>query len=408
MDSPPSFIESPRFTARDLSRSRVVVDLDALSWNLSLIRKRLSDSSKILPIVKADAYGHGMVPVSRHLIQSGVGALGVMGLEEGIHLREAGILSEILVLGGILPEELHECISYGLIPVIHHFGLLEALLDFPGEIPIRIHLKFDTGMGRLGFLRTDLPHLLKVLLDHPRVSVEGVMTHFAQGDDTDRTEKQMIGFQSILESLSSEGVFKDRLIIHMANSSALVSGRSSFDVSRIKEIWNGSIQFWVRPGLLLYGISPDSDNNDLPIRPVMHVEARVISVKNLPSGSRISYGGIRTLTRNSPVGVLGMGYADGLPRELSDWGWGARDKKRFPFLGTVCMDMVMVDLSESDSPVLLGDWVSLMGEPGSASMTAWDIAKRIRTIPYEILCRLGNRSPRFYRGGVQSIHQVPN
>ncbi|MHB8421871.1 MAG: alanine racemase [Leptospirales bacterium] len=382
-----------------------MIDLDALSWNLSLIREHLSGSSKILPVVKADAYGHGMIPVSRHLIRSGIGALGVMGLEEGIYLRDSGIFSEILVLGGVFPEELHDCISYGLIPVVHHWGLLESLLAFPGEMPLKIHLKFDTGMGRLGFLQRDLPQLTRVLWEHPRISVEGIMTHFAQGDDADRTDEQIAQFQSIVELLAREGVFRDRLIIHMANSSALVSGRSSFDLSRLKGFFNGEIQFWVRPGLLLYGIQPALDRDDLPVRPVMQVEARIISVKTLSEGSLISYGGTRKLSRDSPVGVLGMGYADGLPRELSDWGWGARDNNRFPFLGRVCMDMVMVDLSGADSPILLGDWVNLLGRPGSSSMTAWDIAERVRTIPYEIICRLGNRSPRYYRGGIQSIHQ---
>ncbi len=408
MDSLPTFIESPRFAARDLSRSRVVIDLDALSWNLSLIQERLSGFSKILPIVKADAYGHGMIPVSRHLAQSGIDVFGVMGLEEGVRLRDAGVVCDILVLGGVLPEEMHDCVSSGLIPVVHHWGLFESLLDFPGDAPLRIHLKWDTGMGRLGFLPEDLPRLSRILGDHPRIRVEGIMTHFAQGEERERTDEQVSRFESIIKALAAEGIFRDRIVIHMANSAALMSGKFSFDLSGLRRVWNGDVQFWVRPGLLLYGISPDEEKNDLPVRPVMQVEARVISVKTLSSGSRISYGGIRTLTRNSLVGVLGMGYADGLPRELSDWGWGIMAGKRLPFLGRVCMDMVMVDLTEADVPVHLGDWVGLLGDRNSLGMTAWDIARRVRTIPYEILCRLGNRSPRVYRGGTKSILQVPD
>ncbi len=407
MDSPPIFIESPRIAARDLSRSRVVVDLDALSWNYSLIQDRLSGFSKILPIVKADAYGHGIIPVSRYLAQSGVDVVGVMGLEEGIHLKESGAFSKILVLGGVLPDEMEECISYGLTPVIHHWELLESLLELPGEAPISIHLKWDTGMGRLGFLPEDLPRLCGVLGDHPRIHLEGIMTHFAQGEDAERTDEQISRFQTIVKGFAAAGVLRDAVVIHMANSSALMSGRFSLDLSGLRKIWKGSVQFWVRPGLLLYGIQPDEDKIGMPVRPVMQVEARIISVKSLPSGSRISYGGTRTLTRNSRIGVLGMGYADGLPRELSDWGWAMMAGKRFPFMGRVCMDMVMVDLTDADVPVHLGDWASLLGDGSSLSMTAWEIAKRIRTIPYEVLCRLGNRSPRFYCGGRKSIIQAP-
>lgn len=401
MESDSSLVEIPRSSGRDLSRSRLIVDLDDLSFNLELIRTRLDGSADILPVVKADAYGHGMVPVSKHLLGQSIPALAVMGLEEGIQLRRADIQTDIIVLGGILPSELEECLDYRLIPVIHNRDLLDAVLQLPRDKNIRIHLKFDVGMGRLGFLTEDLGWVCDNIGKKSHVRVEGVMTHFPVGEDPDETDRHIGQFEEMIETLWQSGIIRnDRFVVHMANSAAFLSGR--YSASRKPYVWKKEARYWIRPGLILYGIPVDPVSPGLTLRPVMEVQARLISVKTLPAGSPVSYGGTRVLSRKSCVGVLGMGYADGLPRELSNWGWATREGQKFPFLGRVCMDMVMVDLTDAIFPVGLGDWMTLLGNGADQSMTAWDIARHIRSIPYEIVCRMGNRSPRLYARKVRS------
>lgn len=395
MESDSSLVEIPRGSGRDLSRSRVIVDLDALSYNLELIRSRLEGAADILPVVKADAYGHGMVPVSRHLLGQSVPALAVMGLEEGIQLRQEDIQTDILVLGGILPSEIEECLEHRLIPVIHNRDLLDAAMELSPDRRIRIHLKCDIGMGRLGFLPEDLGWVCDKIGQKSHIQVEGVMTHFPVGEEPDETDEQITRFEYMIDALWQRGIIRsDRLVVHMANSAAFLSGR--YSASPTVFAWKRVARYWVRPGLILYGIPVDPDSPGLTLKPVMEVQARLISLKTLPAGSRISYGGTRVLTRKSRVGVLGMGYADGLPRELSNWGWATREGQRFPFLGRICMDMVMVDLTDAVFPLNLGDWMTLLGSGTDQSMTAWDMARHIRSIPYEIVCRLGNRSPRLY------------
>ena len=402
MDSESSLVEIPGYAGRDLSRSRLIVDLDALSNNLEWIRFRLPDTVKILPVVKADAYGHGMLPVAKTLVEMGVPAVAVMGLEEGVRLRKADISASVIVMGGILPSELEECFTCGLIPVVHNFELLEAAVDLARKMEVHIHLKFDVGMGRLGFLPEDIQWVCDKLEMEPSIRIDGVMTHFPTGEDLAETNRQIEAFGCMLDELWERGVLYPRpFVVHMANSAAFLSG--SYKVADKKDrAWKKYARYWIRPGILLYGISVDS--SPLPgLKPVMEIQARLISLKTLSEGSRISYGGTVSLSRKTRVGVLGMGYADGLPRELSNWGWAARMGQKFPFLGRVCMDMVMVDVTDASIPVCLGDWMTLLGNGDDSSMSAWEIAGRIRSIPYEIVCRMGNRSPRFYSRKASSI-----
>ncbi|MCL4462162.1 MAG: alanine racemase [Nitrospirae bacterium] len=396
MDSESSLVEIPRSAGRDLSRSRLIVDLDALSHNFGLIRTRLLGNVEILPVVKADAYGHGMVPVAKSLMELGVPALGVMGLEEGIRLRYAGITTDVLIMGGILPAELEECLSCDLLPVIHNRELLEEAVALARKkVEVRIHLKLDVGMGRLGFLPDEIAWVCDRLESEPLVHIEGIMTHFPEGENAPETCRQIDLFGSMLDELWGRGVIRPRpFVIHLANSAAFLSG--TYIIDEKDRPWEKHARYWIRPGILLYGIPVDPLIPFSGLKPVMEVQARLISLKTLPGGSRISYGGTLSLTRKSRVGVLGMGYADGLPRELSNWGWATRSGEKFPFLGRVCMDMVMVDVTDASIPPKLGDWMTLMGNGNDASMSAWEIADRIRSIPYEIVCRMGNRSPRFY------------
>ncbi|KGA94671.1 Alanine racemase [Leptospirillum ferriphilum] len=395
MESESSLIEIPGYAGRDLSRSRLIVDLDALSNNLEWIRSRLPSSIEILPVVKADAYGHGMLPVAKNFVEMGVPALGVMGLEEGVRLRKAEISAKVIVMGGILPSELEECISCGLTPVIHNCELLEAALDLARKMEVHIHLKFDVGMGRLGFLPEDISWVCDKIEMEPSIRIEGVMSHFPEGENISETSRQIAIFGCMVDELWDRGVLYARpFVIHLANSAAFLSGQYSV-ADKKNRAWEKYARYWIRPGILLYGIPVDP----LPLpglNPAMEIQARLISLKTLSEGSRISYGGTFSLSRKTRVGVLGMGYADGLPRELSNWGWASRMGQKFPFLGRVCMDMVMVDVTDAESPVCLGDWMTVLGNGDDSSMSAWEIAGRIRSIPYEIVCRMGNRSPRFY------------
>jgi alanine racemase len=229
----------------------------------------------------------------------------------------------------------------------------------------------------------------------PSIRIEGVMSHFPEGENISETSRQIAIFGCMVDELWDRGVLYARpFVIHLANSAAFLSGQYSV-ADKKNRAWEKYARYWIRPGILLYGIPVDP----LPLpglKPAMEIQARLISLKTLSEGSRISYGGTFSLSRKTRVGVLGMGYADGLPRELSNWGWASRMGQKFPFLGRVCMDMVMVDVTDAESPVCLGDWMTVLGNGDDLSMSAWEIAGRIRSIPYEIVCRMGNRSPRFY------------
>ncbi len=379
-------------------RTRVTVNLDTFVRNVRTVQRRLGPGEDLLPVIKSNAYGHGLLPVMQALSSEGLTRIAVMGSEEARSLRDGGFSGTIVLLGGFTAQELSLCIQERFTPVLHNWEHIRILEDrsLPGP-DLDLHLKVDTGMGRLGFLPEEIQPLLVRLAGLPRVKIRGLMTHFPESEDRNDTETCMKILKEVLLAHRDHPAFSDLEVVHMANSGAVMQGLVSFP----EPISGGRpIVFWARPGLMLYGYLPETGVSGWePIRPVLSVEARLISVRTLPDGHSVSYGRTRILSRRSRIGVLGIGYADGLPRSLSGRGWGMIDGRKVPFLGRVCMDMVVVDLTDLPRDVGIGEWVRILDPEDPQAMTVDQIARWTDSIPYEVLCLLGHRADRRYIGG---------
>ncbi len=362
------------------------IDLNALAFNYRQIRKRVPKETRILAVVKADAYGHGSLPVSLRLEAMGVDYLGVAIPEEGILLREGGVKSPILILGGIFKEGLEEVVRYDLTSVAFDLGSLEALSKVARREgkKAKIHIKVDTGMGRLGVPFEQFGTFLKKVKKLSNIEAEGLLSHFSMGDgDRQYTLAQWKRFQQAL-SLSRREGFRWQYI-HMANSANLI-------------LFPESSASMVRPGILLYGAYPSNSIEPLiRVKPVLTLKTRIHFLKPVPAGERISYGGTYVTRRKSLIATLPVGYADGYSTLLSNRGEVLVRGRRAPVVGRVCMDLTMIDVTEIPG-VRAGDEVVLIGGQGRERITADEIAKKIGSISYEVLCMIGKRVPKIYRG----------
>ena len=361
------------------------VDLGALEFNYRQIRKRIPEGVKLLAVVKADAYGHGAIPVSLKLEKLGVEYLGVAIPEEGVELRRGGVKAPILVLGGIFGGEIDQIFRFRLTPVIFRKDSLK-LLSREAERrkrKVKVHLKVDTGMGRLGVPLSLWPDFLKEVKRVPKIEIEGILSHFSMTDEEKGyTQNQWRGFQKAVAIAQEMGVSYQYL--HMASSATL----TAFPAYSAK---------LVRPGIMLYGSYPSPTfQAPIPLKPVMTLKTRIHFLKLVPSGTRISYGGTFTTKRESLIATLPIGYADGYSRHLSNHGEVLIHGKRAPVVGKVCMDFIMVDVTDIPH-VSVGDEVVLMGRQGREQITAEEIAEKINSISYEVLCLIGKRVPRIYK-----------
>ena len=361
------------------------IDLAALLHNLSKIRERLSHNCSIMAVVKANAYGHGAVDVSRALVQAGVTRLAVASVHEGIALREAGINADILVLVDLFDKHIEELLAYRLTPVITEQRLLPQLAKEAeaANQPLSIHIKVDTGMGRLGLPASELLTFLDAVLRWKSIRIEGFMTHLADsdGDDSSHTEQQLKCFRGLLEQIEQRGMTVP--FVHVANSAAIMRyPQSHFSL--------------VRPGIMLYGYHTLPDAVPCPqLQPVLSLRAMVVQLRTIKPGETVSYNRTFVAKRPSTIAVLPIGYADGYNRQLSNKGFVLIDGKRAPIVGLICMDMTMVDVTDIPS-VRVGDCVTLIGRQGQEAIWADEIAGWTRTIPYETLCAIGSRIPRVY------------
>jgi len=361
------------------------VDLGALEFNYRQIKKRIPEDVKLLAVVKADAYGHGSIPVSLRLEKLGVEYLGVAIPEEGVELRKGGVKTPILVLGGIFGEEVDQIFRFRLTPVI--FGK-ESLKILSREAErrgrkVKVHLKVDTGMGRLGVPLNLWPDFLREVRRFPRIETEGILSHFAMTDEEKGfTQSQWKAFQEAVATAQELGICCPYL--HMA-SSATLTAFPAF-CARL-----------VRPGIMLYGSYPSPTFRSLiPLKPVMTLKTRIHFLKSVPPGTRISYGGIFKAKRKSLIATLPIGYADGYSRHLSNHGEVLIRGRRAPVVGKVCMDFTMVDVTGIPH-VSEGDEVILMGRQGKDQITPEEIAEKVNSISYEVLCSIGKRVPRIYK-----------
>jgi len=378
-------------TIRPLHPTVAEIDLTAFRHNLRWVRNRIGPRRGLLAVVKANAYGHGIVPISQAALSEDIQGLGVAFVEEGIQLRRAGITKPILVMAGFLPEEAEGCLKHRLTPVVSHPEQLDSIkrLAQKNGRPIGIHLKIDTGMGRLGLMERELGPFIERARAIKNIEIQGLMSHFADDELTDcrSAEDQIDCFEKVHRTIESLGLKIPRL--HMSNSAAIVS---------LERAWFNL----VRPGIVLYGYAPASSSpGSIPIKPVMTLKTRILHLKRVPAGTSISYGRTYTTRRESLIAVLPIGYADGYNRAWSNRGEVLIEGRRVPVVGRVCMDMTMVDVTDLPT-VPIGAEAVLIGAQGSETLWADALARKLGTIPYEILCAVSQRVPRLYRDGVDA------
>ncbi len=360
-----------------------VIDKGALKHNYRELRKRISPGTGVMAVVKADAYGHGDTGVAGVLESLGCECFAVATVEEGERLRQAGIKRPVAVLGGIYAGQIEELFALDLTPVIFDMDTSRMLDREASRLGVvkNIHVKIDTGMGRLGVLPHEVAPFFEELKKLGHLRVEGVLSHFSEAGDRDFSILQLELFKDSIKKIRTLGFAPE--VIHMANSAALVDLREShFNL--------------VRPGIMLYGSYPSEEFKDrINLRPVMTLRTALLHVKRLPPGRPVSYGRTFVTERESLIGVLPIGYADGLPRELSNSGEVLVRGRRVPIVGLVCMDLTMVDLTALGR-VNAGEEVVVMGGQGGERITAEEVARRAGTISYEIFTNISSRVPRVF------------
>ncbi len=366
------------------SASQIEIDLRALDHNFKEIRQKVGSQVKVLAVVKADAYGHGMLPVVRQLSGLHVQAFGVAEVWEGVALRRAGIKEEIVVFLGCRPEETAEVVSNGLSPVVFDQQTINELSrqSLAAGKKIGIHLKVDTGMGRLGITEAEVAPFLFSLKELGGIYLAGIMSHPPMADNNDPalTLEQNRIFARVIENSAK---FISGSVAHIANSAALI---------RFPEL------YWdmVRPGLSLYGCYPtDNSYKTINLKPVMNFKTRVIQVREVAKSWGVSYDHKFITSRPSRLAALPVGYNNGYLRGLTNRGQVLIRGSRVPIIGRVCMNITMVDVTDIPG-VMPGDEVVLMGHQGREEIRAEELADWLGTINYEILCLLGNNNQRRY------------
>jgi alanine racemase len=355
------------------------IDLEAAKHNLQSVRKAVNDLP-VIAVVKADAYGHGARELSRAFTEAGASALAVAFISEAAAIREAGVKAPLLVLFD--DSGIEDYFDLGLTPVIHDLKTAEALSREASKraTTLDVHLKVDTGMARLGF--TDEGEMARVP-ELPNLRVTGLMSHFSEADlaDRDYARLQLERFGRIRSLLGGMGL---RPLSHMANSAATLS----FSDSHLDA---------VRPGLALYGCLPSEDGPaDVPLRPIMSLKARILSLRRLGKGRAVSYGRTFITRRETLAATLAVGYGDGYSRLFSNNSYVLLRGRRAPVIGRVCMDLMVVDATEAGD-LKEGQEAVLLGSDGKESITLWELARRASSIPYEIMLSMGGRANRVYR-----------
>ncbi len=361
------------------------ISLSALESNFKALQK-LAKGSEVLPVVKANAYGHGSVPVSKALIAAGAKFLAVAFVQEGVALRQSGIKAPILVLTPTLPSEIPILLKNKLIPQVSSVEGAKSISRAAGNLGLKnvaVHVKIDTGMARVGVQTAHVLAEIEAIRRVPQIQVTGVYTHLATADWTDPQYawKQITLFRQALEKINRHGMAP---ATHVANSAALIT------------YYPQSKGTWVRPGIALYGVYPNPKmKNQVKLTPVMQVKTRILHTKTLEKGESVSYGRTYRAKKRIKVATLAMGYADGLLRSLSNKGFCLIHGKRVPLIGTVCMDMTMADVSHVPN-VKVGDVATFFGRDGKAFLPVEEQAERAGTISYELLCAVGERVRRIY------------
>jgi alanine racemase len=380
------------------------IDLAAIADNFRQITEyvtRERPSTRVVAVVKANAYGHGASEVARALESAGADLLACADIEEGAALRAAGVRSDILVFGALSVSDLDGLFDCGLTPTISTPGAARAVQSAAARYGrrLRYHLKIDTGMNRLGFRFDNLRRTLPELLDSPNLELAAIYTHFATADDPDSAlfDQQRVRFERALGEVElNRGARGDRREVNRSANSAgsavepYVHAANSAALLRDSRVWHDR----VRPGLLLYGIVPPPLAATIELRPALSLTSRIVAVKGVRTGEGVGYGAKFTAEQPTTIAIVPAGYADGLDLRLAGRGSVLIRGRRAPIVGSVCMDMLMADVSGVD--VSPGDEVVIIGAQGDARIDVREMAAQIGTIPYEILCRIGSRIERVY------------
>ncbi len=381
-----------------LKRTWADISLDNLNHNYQQLRAKIPSGCRLLGVVKADAYGHGAVPISRHLCELGAEFLAVSNLEEAMQLRRGGIRRPILILGYTPPAYARDLVAMGLRQEVHSLEYARALHEElkGSERRLKVHIKLDTGMSRLGFFAYDHPKTveeLKEVAQMPKLLIEGIFMHFPVADsidgaDANFTHTQFERFTQMLSALKGVGIEPE--IRHCCNSGATI-------------LYPEYALDMVRPGIATYGVLPSEDlRGMIDLRPVMSLRSTIFQIRDFEPNITISYG--RTYTTEDParIAVVGIGYADGFPRSLSSNVSFLLHGRRVPQVGRICMDMCMVDITRVPE-AKVGDVVTVFGEDGGDSIELTSLANRLGTIPYELMCGINKRIPRIYLNGEDEI-----
>ncbi len=356
-------------------RNSLFVDLNAIYENLRYLKE--VSRRQIIPVIKADGYGLGAVAIARYLEGKGIRYFAVATYEEAMELRDSGIKGKILILSGSPDDPYEKMQSLDFVPVVYSKDQLVSIKKNLKN-PIAVHIKFNTGMNRLGFDEEEFKGLFSEM---DGVEIEGVLTHFSKADTSKSyTEWQISRFKKILKMFKMENV----KVIHSANSAGILRGFSFGNA--------------VRPGIFLYGALPNPDfPRPLKQRIPYRFLCKILEIRKLKKGDRVSYGGTYIAGSDMKIAIVGCGYADGIPRLLSNRGSFLFEGRRLPITGRVCMDMTIIDVTSVPS-LRRGDSVVYLGESGKEVIYADDVAKKVKTIGYEILTSISSRVKRKYRG----------
>lgn len=363
------------------------INLDNLSHNIKEIRKRVGDKTLVMAVIKANAYGHGSIEAAKVFLENGANRLAVSLLSEGVELRKANIDSPIMLLNYTPEYQLDQVLEYDLIQSIYTYEDAKALSDkaISFKKTAVIHIKVDTGMGRIGFLpnKESIEDIIKIC-SLPNIKVEGIFTHFSTADEIDKsyTKSQFEKFAWVVEELKDNKV--EIPIKHVSNSAAIIDlPEYNLDM--------------VRPGIMLYGYYPSEEvkKSEITLKPAMTLKANISNIKHVAKETGISYGKIFVTNKESIIGTLPIGYADGYSRMLTEKGVVTVNGKRVPIVGKICMDQMMIDLTDVDN-VKIGDEVVLFGYGLDTYLSVEELSKSLGTVNYELVCMVGRRVPRVY------------
>ncbi len=368
-------------------RTVAVIDIDAIKNNLQKIKDKIGSDTLICPALKANAYGHGAIPIARMIQQENLANyIGVATVDEGIELREAGIKLPILLLGLIMIDEYLRAIQNNITITIcsrkhiHHIENIYKINKI--QNPIKIHLKVDTGMGRIGCNVNEAIELSETLNSISYIDFEGIFSHFPTSDERDKSfsHKQMDLFENLLKKIEEKGIYIK--LKHIANSGANLDLTRSFD----------SPYNMIRPGILVYGIYPSNETSEnIKVTPAMTFLSEIIYIKKVLKGTSLSYGRTYIVKKDTYIATIPAGYGDGVNRLLSNNGQVVINNKRYNIVGRVCMDQLLIDLGDDKYDV--GTRVSFFDQQ---NLTVSEIARKLNTIPYEVLCWVSERVKRIY------------